>query len=495
MQNAILNLMGMNGIQGNAGLSGLTGNTPADGGVSFQEVLKAIGGNASSASGMTQLMQTEGTGQTAVMPELTFDEKLDALLENVEKLSPEVAQAVKLVILEAVNTHDSSNIAQTASLKAILSGLSDAQETEVKAFIEDIFDLVKSGLDSAETDSKDILAALGSLFERLSAVSSEDENEQDEKAVTDSAAEMLAVMVQNYCADNTEVVQAVQDMANGNAGISEIVSYLEKNGVSDDIVKQFSQTADEFVIPKNNGKAPFELLSYKNDSSQQTMAIASVRPVTVSDELKQLLNQNSESEDEKGNLPQYNNADNFAAMLSNNIQHTNNTAAMLQPEENAVPFTQISTQLMENISAKLFEASQKDMTSEMKLLLRPENLGEVAVKLVSENGSVSVMLSAANSQVAKMLSENLPALTAALENQNVAVKDVTVIDPSDAASQMGFAFTSQNSGSERDNSADNHKKVTGVFSLESDKIETDSAALQNNVYENNPKGAKLWATA
>jgi hypothetical protein len=87
MQNAILNLMGMNGIQGNAGLSGLTGNTPADGGVSFQEVLKAIGGNASSASGMTQLMQTEGTGQTAVMPELTFDEKLDALLENVEKLS------------------------------------------------------------------------------------------------------------------------------------------------------------------------------------------------------------------------------------------------------------------------------------------------------------------------------------------------------------------------------------------------------------------------
>ena len=57
-----------------------------------------------------------------------------------------------------------------------------------------------------------------------------------------------------------------------------------------------------------------------------------------------------------------------------------------------------------------------------------------------------------------MLSENLPALTAALENQNVAVKNVTVIDPSDAASQMGFAFTSQNSGSERDNSADNHKK-------------------------------------
>jgi lipopolysaccharide/colanic/teichoic acid biosynthesis glycosyltransferase len=33
------------------------------------------------------------------------------------------------------------------------------------------------------------------------------------------------------------------------------------------------------------------------------MAIASVRTVTVSDELKQLLNQNSESEDEKGNLP------------------------------------------------------------------------------------------------------------------------------------------------------------------------------------------------
>lgn len=492
MQNAVLNLMGMNGMQGNTLPSTIAGELNPSGGVSFREVLKAIGGNDTATPEMTAFIQTDTAEQPIVMPELSFDEKLDALLEKAEEFSPELAQIVKQVILEAVRVKDASNTDKTNSIDTILSGLTDTQKAEVKAFVRDILDLVKSGLDSTEADSGDILTAIGSVFERLKATSDTDD-EQDSDTLADSAAEMLAAMVQICCADNSEIVQTVGNMISGNAEIPEIVSYLEKSGVSDNIVRQLAETADKQVLSQEKGKTPFELLSYKADNAQMSVsATVSVKAVTVSDELKQLLNQNSEQQDESENLSR-NNADDFAAILPNAVQQMDNPVQTVPTAQDDVPFTQVSSQLVENLSAKLLEASQKDMTSEMKILLNPENLGEVAVKLVSENGSVSVMLSAANSEVAKMLSENLPALTAALQNQNVTVKDIAVIEPSDAASQMGFSFTSQNSGSERDNNTDNHRRVNGVFSLDTNEIDTE--AVQSNEYENNPKGAKLWATA
>jgi len=492
MQNAVLNLMGMNGMQGNTLPSTIAGELNPSGGVSFREVLKAIGGNET-ASEMTAFIQTDTAEQLAVIPELSFDQKLDALLEKAEELSPELAQIVKQVILEAVKIQDTSNTAKTNSIDTILSGLTDTQKAEVKAFVRDILDLVKSGIDSTEADSEDILTAIGSVFERL-AVTDNTGDEKDSDTLADSAAEMLAAMVQICCAVNSEVVQTVENMVSGNAEIPEIVSYLEKSDVSDNIVRQLAQTADKPILSQDKGNTPFELLSYKADNAQMSISAAvSVKAVTVSDELKQLLNQNSEQQDESTNLSRNNNADDFAAMLPNTVQQMDNTVQTVPTAQDDVPFTQVSTQLVENLSAKLLEASQKDMTSEMKILLNPENLGEVAVKLISENGSVSVMLSAANSEVAKMISENLPALTAALQNQNVTVKDIAVIEPSDAASQMGFSFTSQNSGSERDNNTNDHRRVNGVFSLDTNEIDTE--AVQSNEYENNPKGAKLWATA
>lgn len=77
------------------------------------------------------------------------------------------------------------------------------------------------------------------------------------------------------------------------------------------------------------------------------------------------------------------------------------------------------------------------------MVLKPENLGQVAVKLIKENGAVSVLLSAQYDEVGKLMAERASNLGGSLQSRDINVKDVNVVDPSNAAEQMGLTFTSQ----------------------------------------------------
>lgn len=104
---------------------------------------------------------------------------------------------------------------------------------------------------------------------------------------------------------------------------------------------------------------------------------------------------------------------------------------------------EIESQVTEKISERLFDMKEDNGTEELIMVLKPENLGQVAVKLVKENGAVSVLLSAQYDEVGKLMAERAANLGSSLQSRDIQVKDINVVDPSNAAEQMGLDFTNQ----------------------------------------------------
>ena len=128
------------------------------------------------------------------------------------------------------------------------------------------------------------------------------------------------------------------------------------------------------------------------------------------------------------------------------------------------------------------------------MVLKPENLGEVAVKVTSDtSGAVSVVLAASNEEVGKALAANSAALTESFAKQNVDVRNVNVVAPSEAASYMGLDFSNQsfnrqNGGASQSESTSTNR-ISGIAKAD-DEAESGVTAARKLLKE-----AKLWLTA
>lgn len=113
------------------------------------------------------------------------------------------------------------------------------------------------------------------------------------------------------------------------------------------------------------------------------------------------------------------------------------TETVLEPAEKA----SVERQLTGTVDEEIRAFGDKDGTKELVLILRPKELGQIAVKLVKEGSAVSVVLSAQYEQVGKMMTERAAYLGSGLSNQDYEVKDVQIVEPGNAAEQMGLNFT------------------------------------------------------
>lgn len=215
----------------------------------------------------------------------------------------------------------------------------------------------------------------------------------------------------------------------------------------------------------------------------------------LSDGLAKSLNFATESNKQTNSLD-----NNLSAFNIFNIPHnvtsnitSNNTSDVLP----AYTADSVEVQVTEQIGAKLFEASQNDGVSELTIILKPENLGEIAVKITSDKNVVSIVMAAQNEAVGKTLESRIANLASGLTNQNVEVKNINVINPTEAESQMGLDFTNQgfnrrqnSEASETDNNSSHRKlSVNGI-----DEPEALDSVKSEQVNVSNLEG-KLWALA
>jgi len=96
-------------------------------------------------------------------------------------------------------------------------------------------------------------------------------------------------------------------------------------------------------------------------------------------------------------------------------------AAAERTANQTVPVRQIITQITEKASAILAHDR-----SEMVIELKPESLGRLSLKVVTENGIVMAKFVAENSQVQRLLESNMQMLRESLEKQGIVVQDLSV---------------------------------------------------------------------
>jgi hypothetical protein len=151
-------------------------------------------------------------------------------------------------------------------------------------------------------------------------------------------------------------------------------------------------------------------------------------------------------------------------LASGNSQPSENTAPVSRPQTVSdnpfaaarpvtVPLTEIASQPAPFISTggevapemqignRILEMkTEADGVQEMTVVLKPRELGEVAIKIVTTAGEVSVTLSAANPETAKILDRSTLLLSSQLQEGGVNIRDILTIAPSSASEDMGLNF-------------------------------------------------------
>lgn len=176
---------------------------------------------------------------------------------------------------------------------------------------------------------------------------------------------------------------------------------------------------------------------------------------------------------------------------------TNTFADVEIPTDTVQVYKELADFAVRQITQSVSETVQNGTVHELVVVLKPENLGEVAVKLTADaSGAVSVVLAASNEEVGRALAANTAALAESFAKQDINVENVNVVAPSEAASYMGLDFTNQSfnrknddssQGDDRGNGSGN--RVLGIGTV--DEVTESGAEAAKKLL----KEAKLWLTA
>ncbi len=157
----------------------------------------------------------------------------------------------------------------------------------------------------------------------------------------------------------------------------------------------------------------------------------------------------------------------------------------------------VENQVKDVVTDEIAGFGDKDGVKELVLILRPRELGQIAVKLVKDANTVSVIMSAQYEEVGKLMTQRAAYLGESLAGKDYDVKEVQIVEPGNAAEQMGLNFTdhgfsfarnqggSNDAGSGRSYSGENdgYGEIDGI-----EEISADHGDIRF-------REAKLWTTA
>ena len=458
----------LNATLGMKGISNTNSSANTDSDVSFGDVL---GQAVNAMKGINNAVEADT--DTDVNDKKTFAELAQSLSERIEETDGDVINAaVKLIqavgkAVEALmgksGIADDENDAM--SVFELFGGSDDENKLDdVIGIFDSISELLKTGSEDADMSTDDVVSELMDILKSdddddentladavmsvLCTISGTEFSVDGDLTVADNAAEKLSGIIDTLSADVPAdlKIQLVSDVLSGK---------------SDDIQVKFA----DFITKQDQ---------FAN-SMQQTTAI---RINNVSEQIKGIRPSVNDDLPEENVLLD-------RADVQEDIQPT-----QVYKELSEIVSRQVSQQIIE----KLSDNSISDAVKELTVVLKPEGLGEVAVKLVTDGNTVSVVLSASNAEIGRAMSENASALTASLAKQNVEVSSVNVVNPSEASSYMGLDFTNQGfnrKGDESDRGSENGgRNSSGGIDKVGDISSADDVRALKLLKE-----AKLWLTA
>ena len=408
---------------------------------------------------------------TAEEDELSFSELAQELSSKIDEAGPEVIHAaVKLI--QSVGK----------AVEKLFGGElfdSDSEEDETES-ITDIFGMLLDLVPESSTEDDTLSVLFGSISDLIDTGMSE---EMDTTDIVDRLLEALKPKDE----DDESLADAVMMLLCSLSGVDYSADDFDSALITNDAVSKLGNIADIISDSKdaaNTVQNLSELLTGTEEDSVDFISFLHKQSgVSFSDSIVKAVNSlkvNDVSD-------QLSDAANAMAMLEN-VPETIDSGVSVFKELGEF----VNTQLTERIVSEVVSKPAFDV-KELTVVLRPESLGEIAVKIAAdENGVLSIVMAASNSEVGKAITENAAALSEGLAKQNIRVDEVNVVNPSEASSYMGLDFTNQSFNRKNDEggSSESGGRRNSVEAIGSDIDAADAARAEKLLKE-----ARLWATA
>ena len=458
----------LNATLGMKGISNTNSSANTDSDVSFGDVL---GQAVNAMKGINNAVEADT--DTDVNDKKTFAELAQSLSEKIEETDGDVINAaVKLIqavgkAVEALmgksGVADDENDAM--SVFELFGGSDDENKLDdVIGIFDSISELLKTGSEDADMSTDDVVSELMDILKS--------DDDDDENTLADAVMSVLCTISGTEFSVDGDLTVA----DNAAEKLSGIIDTLSADVPADLKIR--------FVSDVLSGKTDDIQVKFADFITKQDQFANSMQQTTA-------FRINNVSEQIKGIRPSVN--DDLPE--ENVLLDRADVQADIQPTQVYKELSEIvSRQVSQQIIEKLSDNSISDAVKELTVVLKPEGLGEVAVKLVTDGNTVSVVLSASNAEIGRAMSENASALTASLAKQNVEVSSVNVVNPSEASSYMGLDFTNQGfnrKGDESDRGSENGgRNSSGGIDKVGDISSADDVRALKLLKE-----AKLWLTA
>ncbi|MBQ3161399.1 MAG: flagellar hook-length control protein FliK [Oscillospiraceae bacterium] len=428
------------------------------------------------------------------MPEDEANQEFSEILGAIENLDEGVKKALmKLLetVLKAFRGSDDDKERATDLFALFSDGGSGIAEDEEDVLLScELLSQTGLMIEAELTDGKDADEIIAGLEDVIVEILGKD---ADETTAAEIMASMLNIPVEQFDAYNEdEKFEAIKGAVELLTAPKQVVSEVNPEDVPK--MEQLYADIKEFSVKMNNEIPEMLRTSFTavkiNNASEQVAAISG----EVTDEAASAEKASAEKASVEA-IPDAAISDEaIIEKIAADIQQPVITADNTVSEAPVITETtaeSIQVQVTEVITEKLMSFEGDNGTEELTMILKPENLGEVAVKIIKENGAVTVLLSAQYEEVGKAMADRAALLGNSLQNQNYNVKEVQIVAAGNAAEQMGLDFTNQGFGfmQNRSNNQQNNSNYRGIDAV--DGIEETEAVTGTTKL----KEAKLWTTA
>lgn len=500
-------------------------------GMNFSDIL------ASQNVQNTQNMQTnaaenaEGKNIPAENAETDAAEETDKgifsdALKLIENADDGVKKALELLLKTVLNAlrGPSGGEERKTDMFMILtdgsSGFSNEDDMLLGAEIMNRLGLMLDAEIEKETDPDLLLGELEKIVEQILGVSDED---ADETTAADALAALLNIApedVESFAFEGSGAkTEAVGNAAEAMKTPIKAVEQAAPEKLPE-AEKLYSELAAEIVsetedVPKMASRTGFTALKINNASEQvgnierklysESEAEAEEMPVRTIAADRSGIAENSDANKDSGSESKSDGGNRTAAEIAAGTSAENQTVFVrdeigtesTETKLSADTAFSVENQVKDVVADEIAGFGDKDGVKELVLILRPRELGQIAVKLVKDANTVSVIMSAQYEEVGKLMTQRAAYLGESLAGKDYDVKEVQIVEPGNAAEQMGLNFTdhgfsfarnqggSNDAGSGRSYSGENdgYGEIDGI-----EEISADHGDIRF-------REAKLWTTA
>lgn len=470
--------------------------------ISFGDIL---GSAVTSNTPVDDITQEVDITEDASEDNNTFSKLVSELAEDVSNADKSVIDAAVKMMLSVGNAAEKFMYGTSDS-----SSQNDDENTDVINILSNMIKFVTSqdGEDFVSDEETGLALTLGDISAVLETGLSEGKSadeiadelkklaEGDDTNLSALANAVVSMMGMMPAGTNEEILDEIPfEAAAKAASVTEVLSSDTAPTQKAETIVSILENKTEFndLSSFESFQSALKLALYSDNSANsadtsfaalhKTAAFARINDVTA--QIRVITGSDENSAEQA--------ASNVVLTAQNPVQ-TNILADIEIPTDTVEVYKQLADFAVRQITQSVSETTQNGAVRELVVVLKPENLGEVAVKVTSDtSGAVSVVLAASNEEVGKALAANSAALTESFAKQNVDVRNVNVVAPSEAASYMGLDFSNQsfnrqNGGASQSESTSTNR-ISGIAKAD-DEAESGVTAARKLLKE-----AKLWLTA